>query len=482
MGRRRYTPPFEVTIDRIGKKGMGWGVAPDGLPVMVKPGPPGATLLVAPQGKKRGAWKGRRVELLTPPPDYIEPPCPVFGLCGGCVLQEIPLEAQRRAKMDYALGCVAEPLGVDPAQLGQEVVIHPVRGAQESYHYRNKVELSFGNRRMLSQEAFDAGALIDGRFLGFHAPGRFDRIADAERCWLMPEEANALLSVLREHTLAEDALSCWDAREHTGFWRHVMIRHAVATNELLLILYTSPATQEVEVQAVEGLAKALMEAPLPNEATLVGVRWLENDKVADVAQGVLRQQWGREWIEERLGETCFRIAAPTFFQVTKAGAEILYDTIGEALGEASGTLYDLYCGIGSIGLYLASSFERIVGVEEVEASVVAARENAAANDIEGASFYASKMEDMLEVLSGQEERRALVVDPPRAGLHPRVARALATTSADVLVYVACEPASLGRDIPLLREGGWELRQLWVVDLFPQTGHVEMVAQFLRPSA
>lgn len=484
MGRRRrYTPPFEVEIEKLGKKGVGVGTAPDGTLVEVKPAPPGGRILFAPQRKNRGKWKGRRIQLVRPPKAYVEPVCEVFGLCGGCVLQELSLEAQREAKFTFALEQVAEQMGISLETLNERVQVEPLRGSEQGFFYRNKVEFSFGNRRMLSQQEFDARESIHGRFLGFHAYGRFDRIADTSKCWLIADEANEVFAALRKAVLTEEQQPPWDNRSNQGFWRHAMLRHGFATNELLLTLFTASAKTDEEVESVQQVVEALQTTELSNGASLVGIVWVENEGVADVARGTTRQIWGRDWFEEHLKDTRFRISTRAFFQTSKAGAEILYDTIGEALGDVRGTLYDLYCGIGSIGLYLSSQFDKIIGVEEVEDAIEHARENAKLNGFQNVEYHAAKMEDTLDVLQHSEgESRALIFDPPRAGLHPKVVRAAAQAKADVLIYVACEPGSLGRDAAILELGGWVMTQLWTVDLFPQTGHIEMVARFVPRTA
>lgn len=481
MGRRRkkYNPPFEVDITSLGRKGVGVGEAPDGLPVEVKFAPPGARLLVAPNQKKKDRWRARRVEMISPPPDAVEPPCKVFGLCGGCNLQELGLETQRYHKWQYALNAVAEPMGWTLDEMQEQVKVHPVRGTKEAYRYRNKVEFSWGSRRILNQEEFDAGTSFHGRFLGFHAPGHYDRIADTDQCYLISEAGNTLLGTLRTQTLHDGSPSVWDAREHTGFWRHAMIRQGFATGELMVVVYTKSPTNEEEVAAVEQVAQALLETELPDSAKLVGVIWVVNDSVADVAQGEPRQIWGSDELEERLGDVSYRLSIRTFFQTSTEGAVVLYDTIKEALHNSSSTLYDLYCGTGSIGLYVGHDFQKIVGIEEVPEAIEDAKRNAEANAITWATYHASAMENALAHLPSAEERAALVVDPPRVGLHPKVAKALAKANGDPLVYVACHPPSLGRDGAILREGGWKLTDLWAVDLFPQTGHIEVVGRFVK---
>ncbi len=482
MGRRRkkYTPPFEVEITSLGRGGAGIGEAPDGLPVQVKFAPPGSRLRVAPtQRKKLKGWKARRLEMLRPPPEMAEPPCPLFSLCGGCNLQELPLDVQRHHKWMYALRTVAESLGWSLEEMQERVKVHPVRGTQAAYRYRNKVEFSWGNRRILNQEEFEAGVTFNGRFLGFHAPGHFDRIADSQHCYLISEAGNVLLQVLREHTLHDDSPTVWDPKEHTGFWRHAMIRQGFSTGEFMVVLYTSPSQRPEEEQAVEQLAQALLATSLPDQTRVVGVVWVENDSVADVAQGEARQVWGQDEFEEKLRSISYRLSVRSFFQTSTEGAVILYDTIQEALQNSSSTLYDLYCGTGSIGLYVGKDFDKIVGIEEVPEAIEDARRNATANEITWATYHASALENALAHLPVHEERAALVVDPPRVGLHPKVAKALSKAYGDPLVYVACHPPSLGRDGAILREGGWELTDLWTVDLFPQTGHIELVGRFVK---
>ena len=210
---------------------------------------------------------------------------------------------------------------------------------------------------------------------------------------------------------------------------------------------------------------------------MVGVVWLENPSVADAAQGTPRQVWGRDYLFERLGEVTYRLSLDAFFQTNTGAAEILYDTIGDAVGEGGGTLLDLYSGIGSIGMHLWSRFDRIIGIEENASAVADARRTAADNDVEG-EWVEGRVEALLDRIT-DGKGVTLVVDPPRAGLHPKVTKRLASASGDALVYVACRPASLGRDGAVLQAGGWSMTDVWVVDLFPQTGHIEVVARFVR---
>jgi len=456
MGRR--LEPFECEIVDLGPRGSGVGIAPDGRRVEVRGGLPGSRVAVVPTGRRRGVWTARRTALLTRPPGYEAPPCPIFGLCGGCTLQELALPVQRALKHQRAL-----------AEIGPgAATVHPPRGGPRAYGYRNKLELTFGPRRYLDDASHAGGASIEGRFLGFHAPGRFDRIVDAERCLLASDALRDLLTAARGTALAPGAPAPWDPRARTGFWRHLVLREAAGG--MLAVLVTSPATPD-EAAAVDHVARALLEAGAS------GVAWWVNEGVAGVARGRTARTWGRESVEERIGPLTLTVSAASFLQTSTEGAVALYDTVAEALGRG-GTLYDLYCGIGAIGLYLADRFDAIVGIEEVEEAVADAKRNAARAGV-AARFVHARVEDALDEIAASGPDVHVVVDPPRAGLHPRVAARLGSLPVASLVYVACAPASLGRDARVLEAGGLRMTDLYTVDLFPQTAHLEAVARFVR---
>ena len=461
MARRRM-PPFETEITHLGPKGVGVGLAPDGLPVHVRGVPVGSRVAVMVVRKKKGVWPGRRGAVIRPAPDAVPARCAVFGLCGGCTLQEMGLEAQHRAKEALIASAVGPELGRPVEKL-----VHRMVPGSTAFGYRNKVELTFGSRQYLRADALDSGVPIDGTYLGFHAPGRWDRIVDTTHCALVSEPMNALLTTVRNIALPSGR-PAWNPRSHSGFWRHLLLREARATGERLVGLYTAPAQCEEDVAAARAVAERVAE-----HAT--GVFWAENASVADVAQGEVRERWGREHIEERLGDCVFQLSASSFFQTSTAGAETLYGVVGRAL-EGAETLLDLYCGAGTIGIFLAHRFPRIIGVEERAEAVADARQNATRNNV-NATYHLGRMEKQLGVLA--QSGAAIVVDPPRAGLHPKVAEALGRIPGHSLAYVACNPASLGRDGAILERGGWRLTDIWPVDLFPQTGHVEAVGRFVR---
>jgi len=418
---------------------------------------------VAPFRRKKGVMHARRVALVSPPPGAVTPRCAAFGLCGGCTLQELGLPAQRAAKRAMALESLGDLGGVEAG---------PIHGPPAAYGYRNKVELSYGVRRYVSEADKLAGAAIEGAWLGFHAPGRFDRVVDAARCELVSEAQNAVIAAARAH-LANSAFDPWDVRAHVGFWRHLVLRET-SLGQRLAAIYTAPppAGREAEARAeVDALAAALPDVR--------GALWHVNERVADAAIGprraILR---GEAFVEEALGPVTYRLGATSFFQTNTSAARILYDVVGRMAG-AGDRLIDLYCGAGAIGLYLADRFPAVLGVELNEAAVADARANAARSGVSNATYIAGPVEAHLDAVTAGD---VVVVDPPRAGLHPKAAAHLAALDAPRLVYVACKPASLARDRKILEAGRWRLDAVEAVDLFPQTGHIELVTRFAPDTA
>ena len=260
----------------------------------------------------------------------------------------------------------------------------------------------------------------------------------------------------------------WNSYTQTGAWRHIVIREG---ESLVVTLVTTPDVDEASVREVGDRVAAV--------DGVGGVLWLVNDRLSDVAQGDLREVLhGDPTLSIELCGVTLRMPHDAFFQVNTPGAAILFETIREALGGAQdGTLLDLYCGVGAIGLVLGRDYSEVVGIELLESAIECARDNAIENQIAG-RWFAGPVETVLQTLK-LDGARHVVVDPPRAGLHPKAATFIAGMDADVLVYVACSPAALARDRPILETGGWTLEGLWTVDLFPQTLHVEAVARFVR---
>lgn len=454
MSRRGRRPPTTIRLDRLEAGGLS-GTDESGRRLTVRNGAVGDALLVVPG---RGG-EARILQTLSRAPDAVTPRCPVFGVCGGCQLQTMSLERQREEKAALVSRLVDFPS-------------HPSEGGEGGYGYRNKLELSFGRRRYVSDMdralAPQDEPLED--LIGFHPPGWFGKIVPLVGCPLATPAMNAALEVVVEARPGP----AWDNRAHVGRWRHVVLRQG--EDGVLVTLVTTSDTPEEEVRAIA--------AKLASLAEVAGVLWITHDGVAEVASGELRAVLhGTDGLRLRLGDALLHLPHDAFFQVNLAGAERLVARVGDALfgqgGARGGTLLDLYCGVGALGVALAPRLEggAVLGVELHAPSIEIARANARACAVTGA-WHAGPVEEVLPTLTWAEPA-FIVVDPPRAGLHPRAARFLADARAEALVYVACNPASLGRDRPILEAGGWRLTDLWTVDLFPQTRHVEAIGRFVR---
>ncbi|MDP2316018.1 MAG: 23S rRNA (uracil(1939)-C(5))-methyltransferase RlmD [Pseudomonadota bacterium] len=440
--------PVPVTIDSFGPDGNGSGLDDKGRRWTVRGAAPGSVVAVVGRPKS-----GILLETLAPAEDAVEPRCAQFAVCGGCQWQHVPLERQRAEKAAALTKLLAPLGGVD----------HGIVGA-DAYGYRNKVELSFGRLRYMAKAELDTGITREGRFLGMHAPGRFDKVVDAPRCEIVSDAMNAVLARARADTLGSP-WPLWDPVAHTGFWRHLGLREG--RNGVLVMMFTASGDDE---QA----AWLAHHAPGWGAA---GVLWYETDRPADAAIGTLRAVLhGQDHVVERLGGLTYRLSPTAFFQVNPAGAELLCATVAQAAGTGS-TLVDLYCGTGALGLACAKGFDRVVGIDVNVASIADAQANAAANGVD-ATFLAGEVEKRVTELA-MGDRPVVIVDPPRVGLHPGALAFVAGLDAKALVYVACRPTSLLRDGLALMEAGWRCTDRWVVDLFPQTGHVEVVSRWER---
>jgi len=439
---------IEITIDRMEAKGVS-GLDAQNKRWTCKGATIGDTVLI----RKKRKSKGSLLQITTESPQRIEGKCPHFLVCGGCQFQHTPLSVQRSAKEDMVRRLFPNFEGA----------FHPIQGASNGYQYRNKMELSFGRRRFYSSPPAEKPE--DGSYLGMHPWGWYSKIVPLKQCSLadpLIDQAIRLLSDL-------DLSPAWDTYNHCGVWRHIVFREG---NGLLVNLITSSEAQRDDLLMV---SEKLQQIP-----GIRGILWTVNDGVAEVAIGELREiLFGRADIEIPLLGRSLLLPYDGFAQVNHQGAAILLQQIRDACTEKRGTLLDLYCGSGAIGIALSDHFDRIIGIEVQEKAIEQARLNALRNNVEG-EWHVGPVEKVLPTLNW-DDPSTIIVDPPREGLHPSVAKFLATQEADQLIYVACNPKSLARDQKILEEGIWILEQIWTVDLFPQTPHVETVGRFIRRS-
>lgn len=378
----------------------------------------------------------------------IEPRCPYVGRCGGCSLQHLDYPDQltvKTAPLRQALQTIAPGMSLD------------VLGAPDPWRYRHKAEITF---------SAEEGALT----LGYHAARSFWRIVDIDDCLLLPEPLNAIMRTVRR--LAQEAeLPAYHPRTHQGFFRHLLLRRSRATGGIMVCVVTARGPRET----VEGMADRLA-AQHPEVSS---VYWGINAKIADIAlpdELVLLR--GEPFLTERLGEFSLQVGPFNFLQPNLEQAERLYDTVVEWLAPApQGAAWDVYCGLGVVGLYLSRRFGRVYGIESEASSVEMARRNAAVNGAANVEFHVGRTEDVLAdkrfwLLQAKPE--AVVVDPPRAGLHESVISAMLSARPRQLIYISCNPGALLRDLAMLQRGfpRYHLRRAAAVDLFPHTPHLE----------
>jgi len=444
---------LELTIDRLAFGGNGVARL-NGFVVFVRRGLPGDTVRARVTKVQRRHAEALVTEVLHPSPLRVEAPCNHYPACGGCRFQDLAYEAQVEAK-HAQVGDALRRIGgfADPP-------LEEILPAAEIFHYRNKLEYSFTQ-------------LEDGPTLGLHRAGRWDEVLQIDNCWLTTDVGNAIRNAVREWARG-DKLVAYDQAEHTGYLRHLVVREARNTGQVLVQLVTSPG----EKFDTGGFVDTLRQFP-----DVRSIHWSINEGQAEVTTNLPTQLlWGEEAIEEQLCGMRFRVRPNVFLQTNTLMAEKLYETAREfAALTGDETVYDLYCGIGTIGLLLAPDALTVWGIDVSEESIACALENAELNGIGNAAYFAGNVGQALEELHERAgDPAVVVVDPPRAGLAGKALKRLGEIGAPRIVYVSCNPTTLAGDVKRLRaEYGYELKRVKPVDMFPHTPHVEAVALLER---
>ncbi|MCD8125191.1 MAG: 23S rRNA (uracil(1939)-C(5))-methyltransferase RlmD [Lachnospiraceae bacterium] len=417
----------------------------------VKNALPGQRVQVCVTKNRSGRGEARLQEVLEPSPlETAEHPCRHAGLCGGCLYQTIPYEEQLKIKE----GQVRELLR---PVLGEEIPMSPILASPCPEEYRNKMEFSFGD------------AEKDGPMtLGMHRRGSFYDVVTVDGCRIVDEDFRQILRAVLEY-MQEKQVPFYKKMARTGFLRHLLVRKAARTGEILVDLVTTPGYAP-EADFTERLLG------LPLKGTLVGILHTVNSAIADVVRSdETFLLYGRDYLTENLLGLTFRITPFSFFQTNSLGAEVLYDVARRYIGDTRGKkIYDLYSGTGTIAQILAPVAEHVTGVEIVEEAVDAARANARLNGLTNCDFIAG---DVLKVLDSLPEAPdLLVLDPPRDGVHPKALRKILNYQAERIVYISCKPTSLARDLVYILEAGYQVEAVQCVDMFPATANVETVVQ------
>jgi 23S rRNA (uracil1939-C5)-methyltransferase len=396
----------------------------------------------------------------------VDPLCQHFGLCGGCKWQHLDYNAQLKLKAKQVVDNLERIAKVPFPE------VLPIIGADTTTFYRNKLEFTFSNKRWLTREEVESGLNIERNALGFHLPGRFDKILDVETCFLQEDPSNEIRLRLKEFALSSN-LEFYDVMEHKGFLRNLVIRTA-NTGEIMVIVQVAQNDQE-QIEKVMGF---IVKTFPSIHSLFYVVNTKRNDTFFDLE---LINYNGAPFITEKMENLEFRIGPKTFFQTNSAQALKLYQKTSEFAGlTGNERVYDLYTGAGSIANFVAAKAKQVIGIEYVPEAIEDAKINAAINKITNTTFIAG---DAVKVLDNDFVTKygkpdVIITDPPRAGMHPDVTKKIAELEPQKIVYVSCNPATQARDVAVLDEK-YEIVAIQPVDMFPHTQHVENIISFKK---
>ena len=410
--------------------------------------------------KKKKFGEAKIDKIITPSPNRVEPKCQHFGLCGGCKLQHIDYKTQLHFKQKQVkdnlerLGKIAIP------------EIMPIIGSSKIYEYRNKLDYTFSNKRWLMDEEMSLEhETLYG--LGFHLPGKFDRVLDIEKCHLQPEPSNSIRLEVKAYAL-QHKLTFYNVRAHEGFLRNLIIRTTNKNEVMVLVQFGFD-----DKNSIESLLSHLIKT-FPQITSLVYfINTKKNDTYSDLDVHTFH---GPGYIQEEMEGLTFRVGPKSFYQTNSDQAYILYKVTRDLAGlTGNEVVYDLYTGTGTIANFIAKQAKQVIGIEYVADAIEDAKVNSKINNIDNTLFYAGDMKDVLnkEFIEQHQRPDVIITDPPRAGMHEDVINTLLFIGAPKIVYVSCNPATQARDLALL-DVDYEVTAIQPVDMFPHTAHVENV--------
>lgn len=422
--------------------------------VVVKNALPGQKIRFLVNKKRKGKCEARLIEVLEPSNLETEKKvCPHYGICGGCLYQTIPYEKQLEIKREQVRELIDGVCG--------DYVFEGIKGSPLPDCYRNKMEFSFGDE------------VKDGPLaLGMHRRGSFYDVVTTGECRIVHKDFRDILLCTKQYFELKGT-GFYKKMQHTGYLRHLLVRRAVKTGEILIDLITTTQIEaEEEKKLLNGWLQELLSLPL--DGKMAGVLHTRNDSLADAVKDEGTDiLYGQDFFFEELLGLKFRISPFSFFQTNSLGAEVLYEKTREYVGDTKGkVIFDLYSGTGTIAQILAPVAEKVVGVEIVEEAVEAAKKNALLNGLDNCEFIAG---DVLKVVDGLEDKPELIVlDPPRDGIHPKAIEKIIDFGVNRMVYVSCKPTSLVRDLVILQERGYRVETVCCVDMFPGTANCESI--------
>ena len=454
-----------VTIEAVAAEGKALAHV-DGLVLFVQFAVPGDVVNVK-AVKKHNYMEGYITELVKPSPDRLEPFCKHFGTCGGCKWQPLPYELQLKAKTQQVYDQLVRIGHLDVPEIPLAL------GSDKTSFYRNKLEFSFSNRRW-----FDFGENTEGLSevqkcgLGFHVGRFFDKVLDIEKCWLQPEPSNAIRLFIKQLAI-KNGWSFYDIRNNFGLLRNMFVR-CNNKGEFMVIICFGEDNKKARTTLLDALVKEF-----PQIVSLYYVVNLKkNDSISD-QDCVL--YYGEDAIYEQMENLRFKIGPKSFYQTNSDQAYKLYSAVREFAGlTGSQTVYDLYTGTGTIAQFVSAKAAKVIGIEYVPEAIEDAWTNVRLNGITNCDFYAGDMKDILtnDFVAAHGHPDVVILDPPRAGIHPDVADVILKAAPEKIVYVSCNPASQARDLAIMQQD-YKIVRVQPVDMFPHTHHVENVCELIR---
>ena len=450
-------------VERVDFPNKGIAVTDDGDRVIVKNTIPGQKVEFVVNKVKHQRAEGRLMEVIEKSPLETEEPCPHFGMCGGCTYQTVPYEKQLDMKLTQVKKLISDAIGTEKESGYEFIGIH---GSPKKSEYRNKMEFSFGDE-------YKDGPLA----LGMHKRGSFYDLVTVSDCQIVDEDFRTILKATLDY-FSKNNIPYFHRATHKGYLRHLLVRKATKTGEIIVDLVTTTQTEGFnEEELLAGFRYELLTRHY--DGSFKGVLHTKNDSVADVVKNEGTEVlYGDSYFYEELLGLKFKITPFSFFQTNSLGAEVLYETAREFIlgGDRNSlngkTVYDLYSGTGTIAQLMAPVCKEVVGVEIVEEAVCAAKENAALNGLDNCKFIAG---DVLKVLDEIEEKPDyIILDPPRDGIHPKAIGKIIEYGVENMVYISCKPTSLARDLQIFMDRGYRVEKICCVDMFPNTYHVETV--------
>jgi 23S rRNA (uracil1939-C5)-methyltransferase len=464
----QYGDIVELTIESTGSEGKSIARL-DGLVIFVE-GAVAGDVVKAKIGKsKKNFAEAKVVEVIMPSPQRIPARCQYFGTCGGCKWQHVEYSAQLAFKHQHVVDALERIGGF------KGLNILPIIGSDDLFFYRNKLEFSFSEKPWLTEEDLANLKDLPNLALGFHVPQRWDKVLDINECFLQSELSTGILNAVRNFALSNN-IPAFEPETESGYFRNLVIREGKNTGDAMVNVVTFEDSPEV----MEKLS-AELQKQFPEITTIINNI---TKRKSQVAVGEYEKiYYGNGIIHDKLGKYLFQISANSFFQTNTKQAEKLYSIAKEFADlKPTDVVYDLYCGTGSIGIYISDSVKQVIGIELVESSIQNAKKNAELNAIENCDFITGDLKDRLTKDVAWKERYAqpnvIIIDPPRSGMHPKAVEELGKMKVPTIVYVSCNPATLARDLQLLSPFGYVIEKVQPVDMFPHTYHIECVAKLV----